>query len=222
MLRGVSMHDATCPACQAAAQSEIGIRRRPNFVFGPSGIVPWVRQKWVPFRWGFRYLRTRGPVFVLRKTFSLVAGAVQAKVSKAKARTWKTPTIEGVTLDLKPGEWVQVKTLEEIHATVDSNGKTHGLFFTNEMKLHCGKRYRVFKRVDSMFNEFTQEQRKVKNTVLLDAVHCRGEGLGCDRSCFHMWREAWQRRVPEPQQEIVSPFSDPRLPILNPPADHRS
>ena len=206
-----------CPACQATAQNEIGILRHPHFLFGPAGIVPWFRRRSVVFRWAFRYLRTRGPVFVLRKTFSLVAGAVEAKVAKAEARTWKTPAIEGGELDLKTGEWVEVKTLEEIHATLDSNGKTHGLFFTNEMKLHCGKRYRVFKRVGSIFNEFTQEQRKVKNTVLLDSVYCRGEGLGCDRSCFHMWREAWLRRVPEPGRD----FGDPRLPILNNPTDRR-
>jgi hypothetical protein len=210
------MHDFnTCPACQATDQNEIGILRRPHFVFGPSGIVPWARRRSVTFRWALRYLRTRGLAFVLRKTFSVAAGAVQKKASNTEAPAWKTPVMEGLTLGLKPGEWVQVKPLEEIQATLDSNGKTHGLFFTNEMKLHCGKRYRVFKRVDSIFNEFTKEQRKVRNTVLLDTVFCRGEGLGCDRCCFHMWREAWLRRIPEPALELVPSFGGPHLPILN-------
>jgi hypothetical protein len=160
----------------------------------------------------FRYLRTRGLAFVVRKTFSAAAGAVQ---KKAEVPVWKTPAMAGVSLDLKPGDWVEVKTLEEIQTTLDSNGKTHGLFFTNEMKLHCGRRYRVFKSVNSIFNEFTKEQRKVKNTVLLDTVFCRGEGLGCDRSCFHMWREAWLRRAAEPAQESSPSFGDPRLPVLN-------
>ena len=205
------MHDLTmCPACQATAQNEIGILRRPNFVFGPSGIIPWVRRRSVVFRWALRYLRTRGIRFVLGKTFSMFADTVERKLARAETLTWKTPAIEGVELGLRPGDWIEVKSLEEIQATLDSNGKTHGLLFSNEMKLHCGKRYRVFKRVESIFNEFTREQRKVKNTVLLDAVYCRGEGLGCDRSCFHMWREAWLRRVPGPASEASSSIGDPR------------
>lgn len=210
------MFDLTaCPACQATAQNDIGTPRYPKFLFGPSGILPWARRRTVVFRSAFHYWRTRGLSFVLQKSFSLVAGTVRKRFSRTNVRAWKTPVVEGAVLDLKPGEWVEVKSLNEIQSTLDSNGKTHGLFFTNEMKLHCGRPYRVFKSVNSIFNEFTKEQRKVRNTVLLDAVFCRGEGLGCDRSCFHMWREAWLRRIPEPSLEARPSFGDPQLPVLN-------
>jgi hypothetical protein len=204
-----------CPACQASAQNEIGDLRWPPFLFGPAGIVPWLRRRSVPFRWAFRYLRARGPGFVLRKTLSVGEQAVQRKFASCAALAWKTPAVEHLALGLKPGEWVEVKSLEEILATLDSKGKTHGLSFTNEMKLHCGKRYRVFKRVESIFNEFSREQRRVRNTVLLDSVFCRGEGLGCDRSCFHMWREAWLRRVDGPAVERVATVADSRFRVLN-------
>ena len=80
-----------CPACQAAAQNEIGILRRPELLFGPAGVVPWVRRRSVVFRWAFRYLRMYGPVFVLRKTIALVAAAVRAKVVRPESHSWKTP-----------------------------------------------------------------------------------------------------------------------------------
>ncbi len=171
-----------CPACQASAQNEIGDLRWPPFLFGPAGIVPWLRRRSVPFRWAFRYLRARGPGFVLRKTLSVGEQAVQRKFASCAALAWKTPAVEHLALGLKPGEWVEVKSLEEILATLDSKGK---------------------------------EQRRVRNTVLLDSVFCRGEGLGCDRSCFHMWREAWLRRVDGPAVERVATVADSRFRVLN-------
>lgn len=48
------------------------------------------------------------------------------------------------------------------------------------------------------------EIRKLKNTVLLDGVMC--ENLyGCDRSCFHFWREAWLRRVESRTDRVTKP-----------------
>jgi hypothetical protein len=99
-------------------------------------------------------------------------------------------------LDLQPGELVQVKSLAQILTTLDAKGRNHGLVFTPEMKKHCRKSYRVFKRLELMFDENHKSQRRVRNTVLLDHVLCEGTGLGCDRSCFLYWREVWLRRVP--------------------------
>lgn len=46
--------------------------------------------------------------------------------------------------------------------------------------------------------ETNGELRKMKNTVLLEGAMCDGKAFsGCDRSCFHFWREVWLRRVPE-------------------------
>jgi hypothetical protein len=66
------------------------------------------------------------------------------------------------------------------------------------MKDYCGKRYRVFKRLETILLESNGQLRKMKNTVLLEGVTCDGsEFYGCDRSCFHYWREVWLRRAGE-------------------------
>jgi hypothetical protein len=204
----------TCSACQAETQDEFGIRRSPNFLFGPYGLVPWMRRHLVPCISAARYLRVRGLAFTLRKSFVVAGAAVRARLRKDQPKAWKTPVIDSAVLNLQMGDWIEVKPLEEILQTLDSQGKNHGLFFTNEMKLHCGRRYRVFKRVESIFNEFTKEQRKVQNTVLLETVFCQGEGLGCCRSCFHMWREAWLRRAPGPALEVAGGAGKTQLAIL--------
>ena len=210
------MNDQTInSACQAEVHDEFSLHRSPVFLYGPSGLLPRLRRLSVPVISAGRYLRDRGLVFTLRKAVWFATSAVRQKSASSQVQVWKTPAIEGAVLNLQPGEWVQIKSLEEVMGTLDSQGKTHGLFFTNEMKLHCGRRYRVFKRVESIFNEFTKEQRTVRNTVLLETVFCQGEGLGCNRSCFHMWREAWLSRSDAPLPEGGKEQSAPSFTILN-------
>lgn len=64
------------------------------------------------------------------------------------------------------------------------------------MRQYCGRCLRVYKPVDRIMLESNGELRKMKNTVLLEGAMCDGtEFGGCDRSCFHFWREVWLRRV---------------------------
>jgi len=99
-------------------------------------------------------------------------------------------------LNLQPGEMVEVKSEEEILATLDPQGRQRGLSWMPTMGKFCGKRFRVFKRLDRILLESTGEFRKIKNTVLLEGVLCDGEGFyGCSRSCFHYRREVWLKRV---------------------------
>jgi hypothetical protein len=101
----------------------------------------------------------------------------------------------GERLNLQPGELVEVKSEPEVRATLDEQGRHRGLLWMPGMARFCGKTYRVHKRVETIMLESTGELRKIRNTVLLADVMC--ENLyGCDRSCFHYWREAWLRRVP--------------------------
>ena len=103
------------------------------------------------------------------------------------------------TLNLQPGELVEVRSREEVLATLDGYGYNKGLLHMPEMLEFCGKRFRVYKRVDRFVLEHTGEFRRMKNTVLLDNVLCDGWGGACDRSCFFFWREAWLKRV-EPEE----------------------
>lgn len=100
------------------------------------------------------------------------------------------------TLNLQPGELVEVKSKEEILATLDRKGRNRGLGLTVEMLKYCGKRYRVLRRLDKIVVEQKGQIRQVANTVILENVTCDGSANGgCPRSCYCMWREIWLKRV---------------------------
>ena len=122
--------------------------------------------------------------------------AVRRADPRSGAMGQKDQSTYDEVLNLPPGELVEVKSEEEIRATLDEDGKCKGLHWMPEMRKFCGGRFRVLKRLERMLLESTEEYRKVKNTVLLEGVICDGQAhLDCDRSCFHFWREAWLRRV---------------------------
>lgn len=115
-------------------------------------------------------------------------------------------------LRLQPGELVEVKSEAEIRSTLDLHGRLRGLAFLQGMIPCCGRRFRVYKRLELLFWEESGRQRRMKNTVLLAGSICDGAGIGCDRSCLYFWREAWLRRVPEEPAQDVGPIS--AFPIL--------
>ena len=104
---------------------------------------------------------------------------------------------ENTTSNLQSGEWVEVRSIDEISMTLDENRKYKGLYFMPEMEKFCGKKFKVFKKVEIIKLESTGEVRKLKTpAVFLESVYCNGEHHeGCDRACFHYWREAWLKRV---------------------------
>jgi len=109
---------------------------------------------------------------------------------------------ESETLGLQPGELVEVKPIDEILATLNQKRRCRGLLWMTGMRKYCGKQYRVRQRVERIMLETNGELRGMKNTVLLEGVMCDGTAFGgCDRSCFHFWREAWLERVPADENE---------------------
>ena len=102
-------------------------------------------------------------------------------------------------LNLQPGEWVQVRSIDEISRTLDEAGKYKGLYFMPAMEEYCGKKFRVFKKAAIIKLESTGEVRKLKSpSVFLEGVYCDGEyHEGCDRACYHFWREMWLKRIPD-------------------------
>ena len=171
--------------CQIENAQHGGRLRRPGRLYVPSRILWNLRQN------GFRY--------TFRATMRAQGAALRARLGLQPKEKIVTPKCDGEVLNLEPGELVQVKPLEEILRTLDAKGRHRGLVFTPEMRQHCGKQFRVFKRLELMFDEYHKSQRRLKNTVLLEGNFCTGTGLGCDRSCFLYWREVWLRRVGAPQ-----------------------
>jgi hypothetical protein len=100
-------------------------------------------------------------------------------------------------LDLKVGEWVEVRTQAEILATLDQRGRLENLAFMPEMLQYCGRRFRVFKRADKTC-EYTQgwSIRRMENSVHLEGLRCDGTGHdGCQAGCLIFWKEAWLKRA---------------------------
>ena len=113
----------------------------------------------------------------------------------SNGRKKRTPS---ASLNLQPGEWVEVKTRQQIEATLDASGKNRGLGFGEGMAEFCGGRYRVAGRVDKLILEWSGEMRRLANTVTLEGVACDGlDHRGCPRDCYHLWREIWLKR-PDP------------------------
>jgi hypothetical protein len=111
-----------------------------------------------------------------------------------KGTSLKTPTI---SLDLQAGDWVEIKSPEEIAATIDQNGKNRGLAFTPEMHHFCGKRFKVKQRLEKMISEVSGHIVELTDTVLLEDVTCQGvcKSFGCSRQAYHYWREIWLKKI---------------------------
>jgi hypothetical protein len=146
-------------------------------------------------------LAHRGLAGTLRKSaerLNLVAPATATATSAVALEAEHAAS----ALGLQPGEWVEVKSAEEIRDTLDRRGMVRGLHFMDEMWRHTGRRFKVLKRMERLMVERTGVMRTIKNTVLLEGTVCDGSAHeGCDATCQHMWREVWLRRVEEPEAD---------------------
>lgn len=109
-------------------------------------------------------------------------------------------------LDLRAGELVEVRSLEEILATLDSRGEVDSLPFMPEMEAWCGRQVRVFRRVDKIFDWILMSGlRRMHDTVILEGLRCDGcyHG-GCQADCPILWKEAWLRRASMKQKPAIT------------------
>jgi hypothetical protein len=126
--------------------------------------------------------------------FCLVRGCKRYPFIEGKATSGSTPT---GSLHLQPGEIVEIKSREEIFATLDEDDKTQGLRFDGEMLKYCGRRARVLRRMENIIDEKTGRMLRIRrDCVILDGVICTGDyHRSCPRAIYPYWREAWLRRV---------------------------
>ncbi|MCK1667877.1 hypothetical protein [Bradyrhizobium sp. 153] len=98
---------------------------------------------------------------------------------------------------LRSGEWVEVRSKEEILRTLDNDGCLEGLPFMPQMFQYCGQTFRIYKRAHKTCDTITGKWlgRKLANGVHLD-LRCDGKAYGnCQAACLIFWKEAWLRPV---------------------------
>src|SRR4051794_18754986 len=102
-----------------------------------------------------------------------------------------------VALNLRAGDWVEVRSAEEIRATLDSEQSLGGLVFMPEMAQYCGRVFRVFKSAHKTCDTIsTYLNRRMANAVHLEGLRCDGEGHdGCQAGCLFYWKDAWLKRI---------------------------
>ena len=104
-------------------------------------------------------------------------------------------------MTLRAGDWVEVRSKEEILATLDENGRLEGLPFMPQMLQYCGQRFQVFKRAGKTCSEVRGPKgvvyvsRRLHDTVHLEH-RCDGRAYGgCQAGCLIFWKEAWLKPV---------------------------
>ena len=106
----------------------------------------------------------------------------------------KTPTGQ---LDLQPGEFVRIKSKEEIMRTLDAGRLNRGMGFEEEMARSCGRTARVLRRVERCIDEKTGRMLSMKSPcIVLEGIVCAGVyHANCPREFLPFWREIWLERV---------------------------
>lgn len=100
------------------------------------------------------------------------------------------------TSKLKVGDWVEVRSKEEILRTLDDKAQLDGMQFMPEMFQFCGKRFQVHKRAHKTCDTvFPIRGRRVYEAVHLE-TRCDGEAHGgCQAGCLLFWKEIWLKPV---------------------------
>lgn len=109
-------------------------------------------------------------------------------------------------LNLRAGDWVEVRSKEEILQTLDAKGELDGMPFMPEMFAFCGQRLQVYKRAHKTCDTvFPIRGRRVDRAVHLE-TRCDGSAhAGCQAGCLLFWKEAWLKPVDNVSKANVLP-----------------
>lgn len=120
-------------------------------------------------------------------------------------------------LGLKVGDLVEVRSAEEILATLDENGELGELPFMPEMLMFCGRRMTVHKVAHKLCDYISHTGlRRMDNAVHLTDARCDGSAHGgCQNACSLYWKEQWLKRA-GPGEPVATSEAGERtlLPLL--------
>lgn len=111
----------------------------------------------------------------------------------------------------KAGDLVEVRSAEEILATLDENGCLDGMPFMPEMLACCGRRYHVFasahKSCDSIYYKLG---RIMDDAVFLEDLRCDGAAHGgCQANCLIFFKLHWLKPVAPARDWQLRPLPRP-------------
>jgi hypothetical protein len=153
----------------------------------------------------------------------MITQRVPARINSREMPAMAGPRAHQSTLDFLAGDWVEVRSAQEILASLDQRGCLDALPFMPEMLQFCGRRFRVFKRADKTCDTISSSGgRRMHDTVHLEGTRCDGQAHGgCQALCLTFWKEAWLKpvRASEPADcrpsrtdgatQLPAPISDP-------------
>jgi len=133
------------------------------------------------------------------RSFKLKSGRLINNFLKWIGKTEEVAADVVETSSIKAGDLVNVRSLQEIQATLNPWQQLKGCMWMPEMIPYCETTQRVFKRVERFMDEREYRMKKTRGVILLEGLHCEGTSdYGrCDRSCFYFWREEWLEKVEE-------------------------
>jgi len=104
-------------------------------------------------------------------------------------------------VELQAGDWVRVKSAEEIDAMLDAFKEYKGCAFLGEMYQYCGTEQQVFARVERFLDERDYKVKSSKGLIFLKNRLCTGTTVfgRCDRHCFFFWRVEWLEKIDQPK-----------------------
>jgi hypothetical protein len=107
---------------------------------------------------------------------------------------------------LHAGEWVEVRSKEEILQTLNERGELEALPFMPEMFRYCGKRFAVYKSAHKTCDPPNGiGGRRMSNAVHLEGLRCDGQAHGgCQAGCLIFWKKAWLKKVDGPESGKVT------------------
>lgn len=108
----------------------------------------------------------------------------------------------------RAGDLVEVRSKEEILATLDQRSCAGGMPFMPEMLQYCGGRFRVgavaHKTCDMVGQPGTS--RRLQATVHLAGLRCDGVAHdGCEAECNLFWKDEWLKPASESRSSRVRP-----------------
>lgn len=99
-------------------------------------------------------------------------------------------------VEFQPGDLVEIRSKQEILATLGPDQRNGNMHFDEEMLPYCGRRARVVGKVTRILDETSGKMIKLSDCYVLEDVICLGlYKRFCQRAITPYWRSAWLRKV---------------------------